>query len=175
MTEDRIQIARDSLVLGTLPRAEADELLRAGFLLPTDTCRGDETQPWQPLAQISPAATSSTGPLAKVKGVATSVRTGVSQAAARLIFATNRGSTAIGSATSRLLEDYLPRIRESVSATLASSAGAIDAKLQDETFQRKLFGAAYDTLPRPVQRFVNEAAFVEFCFKHRSKLLGKKD
>jgi hypothetical protein len=173
--DDRIQIARGLLELGILSRAEADELLRAGFLLPTDVCRSDENESWQPLGQLSVVATASAGPLAKVKGMATSVRTGVSQAAAKLIFATNRGSTAVGAAASRLLEDYLPRIRESVSATLASSTGAIDAKLQDETFQRKLFGAAYDTLPRPVQRFVNEEAFVEFCFKHRSKLLGKKD
>ena len=175
MADNRIQIARGPLELGVLSRAEADELLRAGFLLPTDVCRSDETQPWQPLGQPVLAAISSASPLAKVKDVATSVRAGVSQAAGKLMFATSRGSTAVGSVAARLLEDYLPRIRESVGATLASSAGTIDVKIQDETFQRKVFGAAYDILPKPVRRFVGEESFVEFCFKHRSKLLGKKD
>jgi hypothetical protein len=175
MADDRIQIARGLLELGALSRAEADELLRAGFLLPTDTYRCDASQPWQPLGHLLQIVPATVGPLSRVKEAATSVGSGVSRIAAKLVSATSRGSTVVGSAASRLLEDYLPRIRESVNVTLASSTGAIDAKLQDETFQRKLFGAAYDTLPRPVQRFVNEESFVEFCFKHRSKLLGKKD
>jgi hypothetical protein len=40
---------------------------------------------------------------------------------------------------------------------------------------RKLFGAAYDCLPRPVQRFVGEEKFVNFCMQRRQKLLQAPD
>ena len=121
------------------------------------------------------ARSGKAGPLVRVKGAAAQVGSGATRVAARLVSMTSRGSTVIGATASRLLEDYVPRIRESVSAALARSAGAIDSKLQDEVFLRKTFGAAYDTLPKPVYRFVSEEAFIEFCFKRRSKLLGKKD
>ena len=175
MADHRLQIARGALELGVLAPAEADELLSAGFLLPTDSFRANESREWQPLGRIAEVACTPVGPLARVKGAAVQVGTGAARVAARLVSATSRGGTVIGIAASRLLEDYLPRIRESVGATLAKSAGAIDAKLQDEGFLGKTFGAAYDTLPKPVRRFVSEEAFVEFCFRHRSKLLGKKD
>jgi hypothetical protein len=40
---------------------------------------------------------------------------------------------------------------------------------------RKTFGAVYDCLPKPVYRFVSEAAFIEFCMARRRKLLGLGD
>jgi hypothetical protein len=43
--------------------------------------------------------------------------------------------------------------------------------LRDEVFLRKLFGAVYDTLPKPIYRFVSEEAFLTFCFKHQRRLL----
>jgi hypothetical protein len=36
---------------------------------------------------------------------------------------------------------------------------------------RKLFGATYDCLPKPVYRFVSEQAFIEFCMERRRELL----
>lgn len=175
MADERIQIARGSLELGVLSRAEAGELLGAGFLQPTDTFRADESQQWQPLGQLVNMAPPATGAFARVKGAAANVGASATRVAARLIAVTSRGGAVVGEVASRLLEDYLPRIRESVAEARAKSADAIDSKLQDESFLRKVFGAAYDTLPKPVRRFVGEEAFVEFCFKHRTRLLGKRD
>ena len=37
----------------------------------------------------------------------------------------------------------------------------------------KVFGAAYDCLPKPVSRFVPEQQFIAFCMKHRAQLLQR--
>lgn len=174
MADDRIQITRASLMLGILPRTEAEELLRVGFLQPTDLGRAEESQPWKPLGELFPTPASKAGTLDKVKGLARSVKAGASQAAAKVRFATNRGSTAVGAVAARLLEDYLPRLRESATALLTDSVGAVETKLHDDAFLHRLFGALYDTLPNAIRRFVSEETFIEFCFKHRSKLLSPK-
>ncbi len=175
MAYDCIQIARGSLELGVFSREEAGELLAAGFLRPTDSFRTAEGAPWQPLSQIFQAGPEPAGRLEKVKGAAASVGSQAAKVTARLVALTSRGRTALVAAASPLLEDYLPRIRESVGVALSNTAGAIDSRLQDEAFLRKLFGATYDTLPKPVRRFVGEESFIKFCFKNRGKLLGKKD
>jgi hypothetical protein len=46
------------------------------------------------------------------------------------------------------------------------------AAMRDDEFMRKLFGATYDCLPKPVYRFVKEEAFIQFCMERRGKLLG---
>jgi len=46
-----------------------------------------------------------------------------------------------------------------------------EAALEDEIFLRKLFGAFYDCLPKAVYRFVSEHAFIDYCLRHRRKLL----
>jgi hypothetical protein len=175
MSDDCIQIARGSLELGVFSREEVGELLAAGFLRPTDSFRTAEGAPWQPLSELVPAGPEPAGRLDQVKGVAAKIGAKAAKATARLVALTTRGRTALVATASPLLVDYLPRIRESVGAALSNTAGTIDARLQDEAFLRKVFGAAYDTLPKPVRRFVGEESFIEFCFKNRGKLLGKKD
>ena len=43
--------------------------------------------------------------------------------------------------------------------------------LRSDDMMRKLSNGLYHCLPRPLRRFVPEAAFVGFCMEHRQKLL----
>ena len=74
-------------------------------------------------------------------------------------------------AKERVLEDYVPKLQGTVNRVLTESSRSVDSALQDDVFLRKLFGAVYDLLPRPVCRFVGEEDFIKFCFQHRQRLL----
>jgi hypothetical protein len=55
---------------------------------------------------------------------------------------------------------------------VSQSAAHAQAALRDDEFMRKVFGATYDCLPRPVRRFMTEPAFIQFCLERRWELLG---
>ena len=175
MANEKVQIRRATLELGVLSRVEAQELLAAGFLLPTDLFRESDAGEWRPLTELRPAASSATRALGKVRDAAVSIGEQAAHVATRLASAAGRRRVLLGAAGNRLLEDFLPKLRAPVARALKQSTQTISAALRDEPFLRKLFGATYDTLPRPVQRFVDEQAFIEFCLRHRNRLLGKTD
>lgn len=175
MANDRIQVARGSLELGVQSQAEADELLRVGFLSPTDSFCADESQAWPPLTRLSRVPPSTAGRLATVKEATGNVGTRATRVADKVISVTGRGGSAVRVTAWRRLEDYLPRIRDSVTSAPAKTTSAIDLNFRDENFLRKLLGAASDTLPGPGRRFVGEEAFIEFCLKHRGRLFGTKN
>src|SRR5262245_973173 len=122
--DNRIQISRGSLELGVLTQDEAEELLRVGFLLPTDTFRLDDNKSWQPVCAFSRSLEKS-GPLSRVKNLAASAGTGITRVASKLSSLASRGGATIGTVGDRLLEDYLPRIREAVSNAMVKSSAAI--------------------------------------------------
>jgi hypothetical protein len=98
---------------------------------------------------------------------------GKARLAAELVSTLAARETAYATApAARMLNDYLPRLRERAVTGLQALQRPVESALRDEVFLRKLFGAVYDSLPRPVLRFVNEPQFIEFCLKHRQKLLG---
>ena len=72
--------------------------------------------------------------------------------------------------------DIQRAIRELIGkgCSLILTTGGTGVALRDDELLRKVFGAVYDTLPKPVRRFVGEETFIEFCFKHRQRLLGSK-
>ena len=100
------------------------------------------------------------------------VRQQASQVARKLSAIVARNKASVTAATNRVLEDYLPALRLHVASKLNESVRTTSAALRDEAFLRKLFGAVYDCLPKPVRRFVQEGHFIEFCLKHRRRLLG---
>ncbi len=176
MNELRLHIARDGIELGELLASDACELLAAGFLRPSDEYwnEGDSTR--RRLSELPPPVSDAeTSLIARVKSSATAigetVRAQAANAAETLSGLARRNTAAVREASERMLEDYLPALRQQIVQRIELPVQTTKSALQDEAFVRKLFGAVYDCLPKPVYRFVGEAAFIEFCLKHRRKLL----
>jgi hypothetical protein len=181
----KLNILRDGQELGALTDADARELLKAGFLKSTDEFwveQPEQRQVEQPeqrqtlalLPEQSPEVHASWLDRAKASAD-TASRTVQAQAASvagKVTTFVRRQQTILTASTTIALEGYLPELRRMVGERLDKMVGATQAALRDEVFLRKLFGAVYDCLPRPVCRFVSEPAFVEFCFKHRDRLLN---
>lgn len=176
MNELRFHVARGEMKLGMLPAAEAGELLATDFLRPDDEFWTDADPTRRPLKELlQPVSEEDTSWLVRTKNSAAAVggtiREQAFSAAGKLSNFAGRNKAAIAIATDRILEDYLPTLRQQVAQNLQKSADTTKSAIRDEVFMRKLFGAVYDCLPRPVYRFVKEEAFIEFCLKHRRKLL----
>lgn len=177
--DDLICISRQGLDLGELPVRDATELLRVEFLLPADefwTATNPERHLLSELDNVPSAA--SPGWLQRAKTSVVTATGAVVQGAGHItskVSATIRGGpTLIGAVATKVLEDYAPTLRERIAAQMKATVQTTQAALRDEVFLRKLFGAVYDCLPKPVYRFVSERAFIEYCFKHRRKLLDDR-
>jgi len=162
--------------LGVLPATDVDELFTAGFLRATDEFWTDQDPVHRPLNELTSSDSQKDASWlvrAKDSVVAAGgvVRQQASHVANKLSVAVVGNKTLVAAATNRVLEDYLPALRVQVAKKLNESVQTTGAALRDEAFLRKLFGAVYDCLPKPVRRFVQEGAFIEFCLKHRRKLL----
>jgi hypothetical protein len=170
--QEPIHIVRMGQELGVLDREDALELLRAGFLRSTDEFWTDdylERRSLTALLDMPPAAEGSILKRARAGAAAASkVIATTTHGLRRSVGATHKLAVA---AQKKALEDYLPYMREQVVPALASSSRTAQMALKDDEFLHKLFGAMYDCLPKPVTRFVTETVFIEFCFKHRRRLL----
>ena len=180
MPQAQVHIARGELRLGTLALPEVRELLNTGFLQPTDSFWTQGQREWLPLSELpaptpGPAGSVVTKVTGAVVGAAEATRRGAVAAAAMVSSATERRKQEIATASNRMLEDFLPRLRALVANALAMTSHTVEAVLRDEVLLRKLFGAVYDVLPKAVRRFVAEEAFIGFCLKHRARLLNKPD
>jgi hypothetical protein len=177
-SDDLICISRQGLELGELPVWDATELLRAGFLLPTDEFWTAANPERHLLSELDNALSVSPGWLKRAKASVVTATGAVVQGAGQItskVSATiRRGPTLIGAVATKVLEDYAPTLRERVAAQMKATVHTTRAALRDEVFLRKLFGAVYDCLPKPVYRFVSERAFIEYCLKHRRKLLDDR-
>ena len=173
-----LHIIRDGQELGVLTAKDARELLEAGFLKPTDEYWVDEPDRRQALALFPEQDLRSRAPwLTRAKASVTTagqtVQTQATNITGKLSALVRNQQAAIAASTALALEGYLPQLRKIVNERLSKMVGGTQSALRDETFLRKLFGAAYDCLPKPVCRFVNETTFVEFCLRHRNRLLNQ--
>ena len=176
MPDLSLHILRDGQELGSLTAAEAREMVAAGFLRPSDGFWNDDRGKVLPLDTLLAAPMGGRPPLLmRAKSSVVTIGSVARKETAKL----TRGVSAlikkpkdvVAASSSRALEDYLPKVRNLVSDHLAKTLRSAESALKDEEFLRKLFGAVYDCLPKPIYRFVGEASFVEFCLKHRNRLL----
>lgn len=169
--------------LGVLSEQEAHELLRAGFLLPDDDCWTEASERPRPLAQRVGESTS----VAETPGLLRRAKSHLTAATGAVADATGNLTRKLGSlartrkaqltlSTGKLLEDFIPQLQKIISRQLLEKpAQAARTAVRDEVLMRKVFGAAYDCLPKPVYRFVTEPAFIQFCLDHRRRLLKLDD
>ena len=177
MNERKVHLARGESDLGVLPLKEVRELLASGFLRPGDEFWMAGQTGWLPLSQLPAVETPDGGIYHKLKEALTSAAAIAQKSApsvtSRVASVAGKPTEQLTAATNRMLEDYLPHLGASAQMALAQTSRSADAALRDEGFLRKLFGAVHDLLPRAVCRFVNEEAFVDFCLRHRHRLLGR--
>ena len=178
MADIPVYIARDGLELGLFVSSDVLVLLEEGFLRPDDTFWLDDLPGHRPLSELDGFLKSQQIPLLqKVKGTVLSaagvVKEGAVSAAVRMSSIAGRGRTEATAATTKVLEDYLPAIRQHVATVIRQGTRSATSVLRDDTVMRKVFGAVYDMLPKPVRRFVSEERFILFCFEHRQKLFFK--
>jgi hypothetical protein len=176
----KFHIARDDDELTALSESEVRDLLREGFLLPSDVYRTEGMKDWEALREFDakrehPTDSVPLMELARQKASATG-RAAANQASRltqKLKSLAARGHSQLADSTSRLLEPFTPQIQKLVEHQLVKqSVTRVQAAVRDDEFMRKLFGATYDCLPKPVYRFVKEEAFIQFCMERRQRILG---
>jgi hypothetical protein len=175
-SDELISISRQGLELGRLSVDEATELLHVGFLLPTDQFWTDPSPQPRPLCELeeTPSAVSP-GWLGRAKASVVTTTGVVLRGAGHVTGKVSRTirSPLWGAVAAKLLGHYVPRLRELIALRMRATARTTQAALKDEAFLRKLFGAVYDCFPRPLHRFVSDQVFIEYCLKHRRKLLER--
>lgn len=174
----KLHILRDSQELGTLEDTDARELLDTGFVRPTDEFWVEQPDQRHALAVLFERSSENrpnwlARARASVTAAGQTVQTQAANQTGKLFSLVRNQQAAIAASTTLALEGYLPQLRAMVNERLGKMLGATQSALRDEVFLRKLFGAVYDCLPKAVCRFVNEGTFVEFCLKHRNRLLSK--
>jgi hypothetical protein len=172
----KLHILRDGQELGTLADTDARELLEAGFLRPTDEFWVEQPDQRQALAiLLEQDLENRPNWLARAKASVTTagqtVQTQAANITGKLSSIVRSQQAAVTASATLALEGYLPQLRKMVNERLGKMLAPTQSALRDEVFLRKLFGAVYDCLPKPVGRFVTEIGFVEFCLKHRNRLL----
>lgn len=178
MPEPMVHIARDEVELGAFPLAEARELLDAGFFQPADDAWAHGMAGWEPLREtITKLTAAGEDWRDKLVVGAEALSRVVGRRVGRLVgnvkaqAAQGRDAVAIGRQLA--LEHYLPQLQQRLAEHLRHKPVALaQAAVRDATLTRKLFGAFYECLPKPVCRFVAEDAFISFCMEHRERLLG---
>jgi len=180
MSSEKLHIARGGTELGLLTEAEIKELLRVGFLQPTDECWANLDEERRPLASFGIEAPEQKGrwlDWVRVKAVTVgnTVREvrekagGISSKATSLV---KTPGSILPDAAGRLLDDFAPRLRELAQTRLKEKLlDPTSQALRDEVFLRKLFGAIYDCLPKPIHRFVSDEAFIAYCLRNRRRFL----
>jgi len=175
-----VYIARGVTELGPLTKSEVRELLREGFLLPTDLYWEVGMTEWAELREFDSAPASVTKGDARVKSARREVSSAGKSTAARASDLTRklrsfagRGHKDLSGVASRLLDSFAPQIQKLVSHQLVRQSVACAQKAaRDDDFMRGFFGVIYDCLPRPVRRFVPEKPFVRYCMERRLEMLG---
>jgi hypothetical protein len=168
-------IARDGVELGSLSGADARALLQAGFLKPTDDFWRQGMKDWRPLAELEAEGPKPTQPAWNVRERVRAVAGDAGRLARKLKEVAQSGSISVTKTRERVLEDFLPQLRLLVATRLKQAALNVDATLKDEELMKKVFGAVFDCLPKPVRRFVAEDQFVKFCMKHKEALVGRDE
>jgi hypothetical protein len=175
-----ILIAREGIHLGALSEPEIRKLLAAGFLLPTDLFRRPEDSQWKRLIELEQEVKRRADVKRFIKKYRGCIHPITEQIAgnSRALTAKVRSyvlnkRTALTAGSRRVLTDYLPQIRNRVTEQLvARPASTVRSALRDDQLMRKIFGAVYDCLPKPVYRFIPEGVFIEFCLQNKARLFA---
>lgn len=161
-----------------MPLSEVQALLATGLLRPTDEFWMPGQAAWRPLTELPAVDVPSGNVFAHARESLAGATAFLHKSAETLASRVSKGfegrQQQLGAAANRVLEDYLPTVQSAVDKAVAQSTRGLEAAARDDVFLRKLFGAVYDLLPRPVCRFVAEEAFIQFCFAHRERLLQSK-
>ena len=179
MPEPLLHIARAGSAIGTFTLEEARELVDAGFLHGTDEGWIRGMDEWQPLQSIlgQPGI-----PLADWRDKVIAGATAVSGVVGRSVgdFVKNvraraaKGQSALTQAKTLALDHFLPQFQKRAAEYLRDKPVAfVKEAARNTEAARKVFGALYDCLPRPLCRFVSEPDFIAFCMEHRQRLLGQ--
>jgi hypothetical protein len=167
-----LHVARGEVELGSLDRSEALELLEFGFLLPTDLFREAGAVDWRKLSELK-THSSIGAPLAvrvgyQVASVGQAIAKGAGEVSRTLRAMTQKRKADASVYTRQLLENFLPQIQALIRQQRLFATAR--TALHDEELMRKTFGAVYDCLPKPAQRFISERDFVTFCLERRKQL-----
>jgi hypothetical protein len=178
MPDRQLRITRDTVELGTLPEPEARELLELGLLKPGDLFTYEGMADPKPLLELGatspPKSRRSWLSAARdsVTGAAAVAASSAGNVAGKLKSLVTKPSAALSGATTRLLDGYTGQIKSILTGLRDSRPmQSVRSGVRDDETMQKVFGAAYDCLPRPVCRFVSEERFMAYCMQHRSRLL----
>lgn len=177
MSGQKLHIARSGVELGLLSKAEIEDLLRVGFLQPTDECWADLDEHRPPLSSFGINPPEQGGRWlnwvrVKIVTAGDAVRQQAGGVAAKMVTLAQTPRQVLPDAANRLLDDFAPRLRELTQSQLKVRVVDSTGKaLRDEVFLRKLFGAIYDCPPKPIYRFVGEEAFIAYCLRNRRRFL----
>jgi hypothetical protein len=172
-----LYIARVENELGAITEHEAPDMLEAGFLSADDLWRAEGSSKWKPLAELTFKTTAQptsvlTRAQQKVKSTTSAAFSQAVQLTQKVTRVAARGKDHLTDSARGKLDSYTPQIRKLVENQLVQrSVTNAKSALHDDEFMRKVFGATYDCLPKPIHRFVAEQAFIEFCLERRQRLL----
>lgn len=181
MLKHQIQITRQGVLLGALPPSEALELLKVGFLQPDDQYCGEDLVGWKPLRELQASVSVQEGNASWLRQARQSLAAAQATVAGTAGDLANKTKDLVGVTRAKVTEvpekflsGFLPQIQTLISGLAQTQPFLeIQSGVRDDAFKLKLFGAAYDCLPKPVCRFVTEQQFVAFCMKHRAQLRGQ--
>jgi hypothetical protein len=165
-------IARDGVELGSLPATEVQALLQSGFLKLTDDYWQKGMTDWRPLSELqAPERVQKTEADWNLSRQARTAARGAAVLARRLKAVIENKAGAIAKTRERVLGDFIPQLRVLVTERLKQSSVDANDLLKNDEMMRKVFGAVFDCLPKPVLRFVSEEQFIAFCMRHRQRLV----
>ena len=170
-----IHVTRGEAQLGVFVAREVRELLASGFLKASDDAWMAGMADWQPLGDVLaklPTETSTVDWRDKVIIGSTAISRLIGQRAGKFVADAKARAAEqpddSSSAKPILLDVYLPQFKRLLAEYLRDKpANALKSATHDEVLMKKLFGALYDCLPKPILRFVPEADFIKFCMDHR--------
>jgi hypothetical protein len=178
MPDRQLRITREGVELGTLAEVEVHELIELGLLKPSDLVSGEGINGSEPLSEWI----SSSAPTVKrswfatardsVSQVASAAASSAGQLAEKAKSLATVPPNAVSAAASKFLDGCTAQIEKALASVNDSRPmRAIRAGVRDDETMTKVFGAAYDVLPRPVCRFISEERFIAYCMQHRARLL----
>lgn len=179
MNERWIHVARDGEPLGKVPVEELAELVDAGLLRSGDDFWEHGMTDWRPIHTLPELRAKADSPvawkreaknaMAEAAGLLARGTAKLAQSARHLAA---QGVTRSHEATTRILSDYSPVVRELTQKLVETKPFLMaNAAVENEELMEKAFGAIYDQLPRAVARFVSEEEFITFCLQKRRELL----
>lgn len=175
MSEKNIHVTRGETQLGVFAISELRELLASGFLKADDDAWMAGMADWQPLGDVLAKLPSSPTAMDwrdKVIIGSTALSRILGRRAGKFVADAKARAAGQPDAAAAdkpvLLEVYLPQIKRLMAEHLRDKpANALMAATHDEVLMKKMFGALYDCLPKPILRFVSEPDFIQFCMEHR--------